>query len=123
MLWLHLRAAALALLLSIAAHSIAFADQPVIADTDAGAHVGQTVTVEGLVAVVYKSPKGGYILDFENAYPNEVFIGVVFASSAAKFGDLTSYRGKRVQITGQVRLDQGKPEIILNSPEQLRLAP
>jgi hypothetical protein len=112
------------LLFSIVTLEPAFADQPsTIADTDAAAHVGQTVTVEGLVAVVYKSPKGGYFLDFENAYPSEVFSGVVFAPSAAQFGDLTSYRGERVQITGQIRLYKGKPEIILETPDQLRLAP
>jgi hypothetical protein len=121
--WFQLRTAALVLLFGIATLEAAFADQPVIADTDAAAHVGQTVTVEGLVAVVYKSPKGGYFLDFENAYPNEVFSGVVFAPSAARFGDLTTYRGKRVQITGQIRLYKGKPEIILETPDQLRLAP
>ena len=115
---------ALALLFSVATLEPAFADQAAtITDTDAAAHVGQTVTVEGLVAVVYKSPRGGCVLDFESAYPNEVFLGVVFSSSAMQFGDLTSYRGKRVQITSQIRLDRGKPEIILNSPDQLRPAP
>jgi len=119
----RLFAIAALLLFSIASLDRALAGQPVIADTDAAAHVGQTVTVEGLVAVVFKSPKGGYFLDFENAYPNQLFSAVVFASSAAKFSDLTSYRGKRVQITGQVRLYKGKPEIILDSPDQLRLVP
>jgi hypothetical protein len=124
MLWLQLRAVALALLFSIATLNAALADQPpIIADTDAAAHVGQVATVEGLVANVFVSSKGICFLDFEGAYPNEVFSGVVFSSSAARFGNLTTYRGKRVQITGQIRLYKGKPEIILESPGQLQLAP
>jgi hypothetical protein len=124
MFWPQLKAAALALLFSIATLDAGLADQPTaIADTDAAAHVGQSVTVQGLVAEVFVSSKGNTFLDFENAYPNEVFSGVVFAPSAAQFGDLTAYRGKRVQITGQIRLYKGKPEIILETPDQLRLVP
>ena len=112
------------ILFSVAALNGTFADQPApIADTDAAAHVGQVATVDGLVANVYVSSKGNCFLDFENAYPNEVFSGVVFAPSAAQFGDLNIYRGKRVQITGQIQFYKGKPEIILDSPNQLRLAP
>ncbi len=117
-------ATAALLFFSIAALNTASADQPLtIADTDAAAHVGQVVTVEGQVANVYVSSKGNCFLEFERAYPNEVFSGVVFSSSAAQFGDLTSYQGKRVQITGRIRLYTGKPEIILESPDQLRIVP
>jgi len=118
-----IRPAALALLLLIAAPSAAVADDPsVITDTDAAAHVGQMATVQGLVAQVYTSSKGNVFLDFEYPYPNEVFSGVVFSLSAPQFGDLTAYQGKQVQISGQIQLYKGKPEIILNSPSQLRLA-
>jgi len=124
MLWLQLRAVVLVLFFSVATFDAALADQPAtIADTDAAAHVGQVATVEGLVANVYVSSKGNCFLNFESAYPNEVFSGVVFSSSAAQFGDLATYQGKRVQITGQIQLYKGKPEIILETPSQLRLAP
>jgi hypothetical protein len=102
----------------------AFADQPaVISDTDAAAHIGEMATVQGLVANVYTSSKGNVFLNFEYPYPNEVFSGVIFSSSVAQFGDLTVYQGKQVQVTGQIRLYKGKPEIILESPDQLRIAP
>jgi len=97
-------------------------DLPVIADTDAAAHVGQMATVQGLVAEVYTSSKGNVFLGFENPYPNEVFSGVIFSSSVPQFGDLNAYQGKQVQVTGPIRLYKGKPEIILDSPSQLRLA-
>ena len=116
------RLAALMLALSIIYPLAAIADElPIVADTDATAHIGQTATVQGLVAEVYTSSKGNVFLDFENPYPNEVFSGVIFSSSVPEFGDLTGYQGKRVEVTGQIRLYKGKPEIILDSPNQLRL--
>jgi len=115
--------AVLALALSIAGPFAAIADDaPIIADTDAPAHIGQIATVQGLVAEVYTSSKGNVFLDFENPYPNEVFSGVIFSSAVPQFGDLNAYQGKRVQVTGPIRLYKGKPEIILDSPIQLRLA-
>ena len=117
-------AAFMVILMAFGVPMAAFAGEPaVIADTDAAAHVGQMATVQGLVANVYTSSKGNVFLNFEYPYPNEVFSGVIFSSSAAQFGDLTAYQGKQVQVTGQIRLYKGKPEIILQSPNQLRIAP
>ena len=114
----------LVVLVAVGRPPATFADEPgVVSDTEAAAHVGQMATVQGLVADVYVSQKGDVFLNFENPYPNEVFSGVVFASSAGQFGDLTSYQGKQVQVTGVIRLYKGRPEIILQSPDQLRIAP
>jgi len=102
--------AALAFAISMAVPLAAVAENPpVIADTNAAAHIGQTATVQGLVAEVFTSSKGNVFLDFEYPYPNEVFSGVIFSSSAPAFGDLTSYQGKQVQMTGQIRLYKGRP--------------
>src|SRR5262249_52969769 len=93
---------------------------PVVAATDAAAHVGQMATVQGVVVNVHISSKGNAFLNFGHAYPDQVFSGVIFASSVAQFGDLTRYQGKQVQVTGQISLYKGKPEIILETPYQLR---
>jgi hypothetical protein len=116
-----MRTAIIALMLCIGTQQRVMADEPaVIAATDAAAHVGQTATVQGLVASVYVSQKGNAFLNFGAAYPNEVFSGVIFSSSAAQFGDLTRYQGKQVRVTGLIKLYKGKPEIILESPDHLR---
>ena len=57
---------------------------------------------------------------FGMPYPNEVFTAVIFVSSRPKFGTPeTTFRGKRVCVTGQVRNYRGKPEIIVSDPSQL----
>jgi|SRR5579871_2414102 len=119
-----IRTALLVILLAIGKPLGVQADEAaVISATDAAAHVGQSATVQGVVAEVYVSSKGDVFLDFESPYPNEVFSGAIFSSSAAQFGDLRPYQGKQVQVTGRIRLYRGKPEIVLQSPNQLRIAP
>jgi hypothetical protein len=118
------KALTLAISLCLAIHGLACADElPVIADSDAGAHVGQMAIVEGLVAEVYVSKKGDVFLNFEAPYPNEVFSGVIFAGSAPAFDDPGSYQGKQVRLSGSIRLYRGKPEIVLETPSQIRVMP
>ena len=90
---------------------------------DAGAHVGETATVRGVVAsakFAANSRSQPTFLDFERSYPNAVFTAVIFGDDRPKFGTPeTSLRGKRVCVTGSIRDYRGKPEIILNHPSQL----
>jgi len=115
---------AIVLLFCIGAAPLAVADQPaVIAAADAGAHTGQTATVQGLVANVYVSKKGNEILNFGQAYPNQVFSAVIPAASAKEFGDPNQYQGKQVQVTGVIKTVNKKPSISLTTRDQLRIAP
>ena len=99
------------------------AQQLVVPDTQAVSHVGQTVTIEGSVASVHVSRSGMIFLNFGAAYPQQTFSAVVFRSAASRFPDPQQWEGRRVRVTGQVRLYRGKPEIILNEPRQLQAAP
>lgn len=92
-----------------------------ITPEQAKSHIGERVTVSGVVAQVSASRKGHTYLNFGAAYPNQVFAAVVFASDASQFPDLRSLNGKRVAVTGLVKLYRGKPEIVLTDPADLRL--
>jgi DNA/RNA endonuclease YhcR with UshA esterase domain len=113
-----MKAPALALALALtAAPALAETIQP----SDAQAHVGQTVTVEGSVSEVHAAASGrATFLDIGGRYPNSVFTAVIFAKDASKFPNVDSLTGKTVDITGAVRLYRGKPEIILNDPAQIK---
>jgi DNA/RNA endonuclease YhcR with UshA esterase domain len=50
------------------------------------------------------------------SHPN----GVIFSDDANKFPDVDSLDGKTVDITGMVKPYQGRPEIILNDPAQIK---
>jgi hypothetical protein len=112
-----MRAVVLALGLALAATG-AFAQS--IAPGEAKAHFGQVVTVEGAVSDVYTARSGVTFLDIGGAYPDNAFAAVIFTDDAGKFPDVEKLKGKIVDITGSIRLYQGRPEIILNDPAQIR---
>jgi DNA/RNA endonuclease YhcR with UshA esterase domain len=92
-----------------------------IAPNEASKHVGQTVTVEGVVSDVHHAASGKVIfLDIGGRYPNQQFTAVIFQRDFAKFPKADSLEGKTVDVTGAIKLYRGKPEIILNDPGELK---
>lgn len=91
-----------------------------ISPGEAKTHAGQVVTVEGDVSEVYTTASGAIFLDIGGRYPDNAFAAVIFKDDAGKFPDTVSLSGKTVQVTGAIRLYQGRPEIILNDPAQIK---
>lgn len=91
-----------------------------IAPSEAQAHVGQTVTIEGAVSNVHRLNSGITFIDLGGRYPDNVFTAVILAADAGKFSNLSAFEGKTVDITGKVQLYKGKPEIVLNDAGQLK---
>lgn len=89
-----------------------------ISPADASKHIGETVTVEGL-ASVYQARSGVTFVDLGGAGRNAAFTGVIFRDKAGAFPNVTSYSGKTVNVTGPVKLYNGKPEITLERADQL----
>ena len=92
----------------------------VIPDTEAAQHVGQHVTVEGVVVKVFTSKSGNTFLNFGAAYPAETFTGWIPANTQlASNPSLESFQGKKLKITGKIELYRGKPEIRILSRDQI----
>jgi hypothetical protein len=89
---------------------------------DAGKYVGRDACVTGRVLRVATSRAGHTFLDFCPDYRTCPFFSVVFASDREKFGDLGVLRGRQVEIRGFIQTYEGRAEIILNDPKQVRLA-
>jgi len=85
--------------------------------------VGKTGCVTGLVLRVASSRTGNTYLDFCQDYHTCPFSSVVFASDKSRFGDLGALQGKRVEIRGDIRKFQGRAEIIIRDPQQIRATP
>jgi DNA/RNA endonuclease YhcR with UshA esterase domain len=94
----------------------------VVADTEAAQHVGQKVTVEGIVVAVTNSGKGNTFMNFGEKYPHQTFTGwIPKDSELADASALASLEGKKIKITGTIELYKGKPEIKVMSKDQLAL--
>jgi DNA/RNA endonuclease YhcR with UshA esterase domain len=110
----------------LVALAFALTASPALAQTvqpaDAQAHVGQTVTVEGTVSNVHTVTRSGVtFIDIDGRFPDNTFAAIIFAKDTSKFPNLDALNGKTVDITGQVRLYHGKPEIILNEATQIKV--
>lgn len=91
-----------------------------ISAVEAANYIGKVVTVEGFVADVYKTDKVAY-LNFVEKFPKNPFSGVIFAGKFDKFGDLNIYERKNVEITGRISVYKEKPQIILDSKDQIKI--
>jgi len=94
--------------------------QGIIQACDAYRHIGKNATVEGLVVAVKKTTKAAF-LNFEKPYPNQCFTAVIFASNFYKFPDFYSYKDKRIRVSGVIKEYEGKPEIIVENPNQIAI--
>lgn len=111
-----------------------------ITPENAGKHVGEKVTVRGVVIQAVYSPglgkagqapniknKNAY-LNFGAKFPDQVFsVAVLSAKTPALLangpGWLTELQGREVSVTGTVELHEGKPEIVLSAREDLNASP
>ena len=92
-----------------------------IESCSAAQYYGQEVIVEGWVADGYRSKTNTVFLNFEDAYPNQCFVGVIFSSDQYRFIQSPEeyYTNQMVRIKGEVEEYNGKPEIILKEAEQI----
>ena len=90
---------------------------------DAGPHAGETACVSGRVLKVFTSGGGNTFFDFCEDYHDCPFSSVIFSTDKRKFGDLQSLAGRQIEIRGSITVYQGRPEIVIHDPEQIRLAP
>jgi DNA/RNA endonuclease YhcR with UshA esterase domain len=89
--------------------------------------VGEKVTVEMEVKSTGKN-KGVFFLNSGEDYKSEKnFTGFIGKDGAQKFRDAkiddpsAHFSGKRVRITGTVKLYREKPEIIIDDPKQVEI--
>jgi DNA/RNA endonuclease YhcR with UshA esterase domain len=94
----------------------------VVTDTEAAQHVGQKVTVEGVVVAITNSSKGNTFINFGGKYPHQTFTGWIPKESDLAGGStLAGLEGKKIKITGTIDLYKGKPEIKVMTKDQLAL--
>lgn len=107
---------ALIAVLFAAAHALASDCVPI---QEAGQHVGETKCVTGKVHRVSVGAKGVHFLNFCEDQLACPFSVVVFSSDLKDVGDVRRLAGRMIEIRGDVKLYDGKPEIILRRIGQI----
>jgi hypothetical protein len=89
-------------------------------------HVGETATVCGKVAgarYLESSNRKPTFLNFDKPFPDHPFLAIIFGDNRAKFGKPEAeYLQKDLCVTGKIIDYNGKPEIELTEPSQVKLA-
>ncbi|HOU46109.1 MAG TPA: hypothetical protein PLA41_03140 [Candidatus Pacearchaeota archaeon] len=88
---------------------------------DAAKHIGEKGCVVGRIVSVFVSNSGTTFFDYCKDYKTCQFTAVIFKSDSKKFGDVSIYNGKNLEISGLIKSYQGKAEIILNDPSQIKI--
>jgi ssDNA-binding Zn-finger/Zn-ribbon topoisomerase 1 len=87
---------------------------------DAAKHIGATKCVAGKVVRVKQGARGTHFFDFCENYRTCPFTVVVFASDLKQVGDVRNLEGREIEIDGEIKSYDGRAEIILHRPSQLR---
>ena len=116
-----MKVAVATLAIALGARCAAAAAPPVYPWQEAGNHVGQMVTIEGVVAAAHATGDT-CVLEFapDDARALRVVLIVpMFSSLPSKPERL--YAGKRVRVSGLVRRFAGRPEMVLRSSSQIEV--
>lgn len=95
-------------------------DSVAITATESWDHIGEQATVEYYVDNPYQSSKGNIFLNEKSNYKSG-FTAVIFDNVKHKFSGnpINIYGNKNVRVIGTIKLYDGHPEIIVNSPSQI----
>jgi len=89
-----------------------------ISTAEAGKHMDESAVVTGKVAQVTIRPNVAF-LNLDQAFPDSPFTAVIMAKNTNGFGDLKALEGKSVEVSGKIKAFKDKPEIVLESTNQL----
>jgi DNA/RNA endonuclease YhcR with UshA esterase domain len=87
---------------------------------EAKKHINTEAVVTGKVAEVNVAERL-VRLNFERAYPSNTFTAVIFADKTNLFPNVRELKDKTVEVSGKIVDYRGRPEIILTSPNQLKV--
>lgn len=88
--------------------------------TNAPNYIGKEVLVTGTIVKVFVSKTNTTFLNYCDNFRACPLSAVVFAPDRGKFGDLQKLEGKTVKLSGTIKSFQGRPQMILKNPNQIK---
>jgi DNA/RNA endonuclease YhcR with UshA esterase domain len=87
---------------------------------DLRSSIGKKVILVAYVADVTVREKVAY-LNLDAKYPKNTGSITIFAANFDEFGDMQKYKNKNIEVNGYVSEYQNRPQIIINSPNQIKI--
>ena len=122
------RRLSLAVLLLVAltdTFALSLAPSTKLTASEAKNHIGERATVCGLVVdgrYLAKSKGQPTLINFEKPYPDQTFTLLIWGDHRKQFGEPErELKGKRVCVTGLIKIYNGKPEIAATAKSQVSI--
>ena len=98
-------------------------DSPAVASTATAAHPDKLTTICDKVYSTKKLESGMVFLNLGGDYPNQKLSVVIRKNDASKFSfsPETAFKDKTICVTGLLGEYNGKPEIVVTEPDQIRI--
>jgi DNA/RNA endonuclease YhcR with UshA esterase domain len=109
------------LIICLSVNAISQTKIPKYSTKEAKNHKGQYATVKGTVSDVLVSKTGTVFFHMDGKYPNHLFSAVINKDDVPTFAEVNEYVDLTLEITGVIKIHEGKLEIILKSPKQIRI--
>lgn len=93
--------------------------QDTITTSQAKDFIGEYKYVKGYVAEISITKSGTTYINFDKKYPDNTFTGVIFKKHTGVFNFTIINKDGMLMIYGKIELYKGKPQIILNEPNQM----
>ena len=91
-----------------------------IGTSEASKYYDEEMVVTGKVVQVTVRPNVA-ILNLDQPSPDSPFTAVIFQENVSQFGDLQKLKNQAVEINGTIIEYHDKPEIILETPSQVKM--
>ena len=88
-----------------------------ITTKEAKDHFGDSVYITGKVSEIFTSNKGNIFISFDDKYPSHTFSVVIFKRNNIDISGIKE--GSLLTVCGTIISFNDKPEIILNTQEQI----
>ena len=100
----------------------AFASEDFIFSRDAAENTGKVMKVCGYASEVTKesgSAGSPWVMDLGGPDSSHDMTVIIWERDEAKFGDIASYKGSSICVTGRIEPLKTKPVMIITSPAQI----
>jgi len=91
--------------------------QDAISSKEAKDNIGKKVQVKGKVAAIFISEKGNKFINFDEKSPNQTFTVAIFSGKDVDISRIKE--GCTMTVFGEIKEYKGKPEIVIDSNEQI----
>jgi DNA/RNA endonuclease YhcR with UshA esterase domain len=115
-----IRLSVIALFVLISSYTYA---QKVYTVEEAKNHLDETVIIKGEVSQISIIKSGVVYFNMGGKFPDNKFSAVIMKKNVSKFDNVKDYEGKIVEIKGYLKEYKGKPEIIVEEKDQVKIVP